>query len=138
VDEVDTHRPSFEFTEYAEQGYYKHLLRKGIEQALAITPPNPGSTLTTMIKVAIRSRRRKRAVRLFHRKEEKQLYLSTGTKRAVRLFHRKEEKQLYLSTGTDTPTTPPPSASYFLGEPCTASESASTSSEGPCLPACIE
>ena len=117
MDEVDTHRPSFEFTEYAEQGYYKHLLRKGIEQALAITPPNPGSTLTTMIKVAIRSRRRKRA---------------------VRLFHRKEEKQLYLSTGTDTPTTPPPSASYFLGEPCTTSESASTSSEGPCLPACIE
>jgi hypothetical protein len=40
--EIDIHRPSVEFTEYAEQGYYKHLdhpsrwrLRKGIEQALA-------------------------------------------------------------------------------------------------------
>jgi hypothetical protein len=40
--EIDIHRPSVEFTEYAEQGYYKHLdhrsrwrIRKGIEQALA-------------------------------------------------------------------------------------------------------
>jgi hypothetical protein len=39
--EIDIHRPSVEFTEYAELGYYKHLnqssrwrLRKGIEQAL--------------------------------------------------------------------------------------------------------
>jgi hypothetical protein len=39
---VNIHRPSIEFTDYAELGYYKHLdhasrwrLRKGIEQALA-------------------------------------------------------------------------------------------------------
>jgi hypothetical protein len=39
--EIDIHRPSIEFTEYAKLGYYKHLnhpsrwrLRKGIEQAL--------------------------------------------------------------------------------------------------------
>jgi hypothetical protein len=39
--EIDIHRPSIEFTDYAELGYYKHLdhpsrwrLRKGIEQAL--------------------------------------------------------------------------------------------------------
>ena len=39
---IDIHRPSFQFAEYAELGYYKHLdhpsrwrLRKGIEQALA-------------------------------------------------------------------------------------------------------
>jgi hypothetical protein len=39
--EIDIHRPSVEFTEYAELGYYKLLnqssrwrLRKGIEQAL--------------------------------------------------------------------------------------------------------
>jgi hypothetical protein len=39
--EVDIHRPSVKFTEYAELGYYKHLghparwrLRKGIEQAV--------------------------------------------------------------------------------------------------------
>jgi hypothetical protein len=39
--EIDIHRPSVEFTEYADLGYYKHLehrsrwrLRKGIEQAL--------------------------------------------------------------------------------------------------------
>jgi hypothetical protein len=39
---IDIHRPSVEFTEYAELGYYKHLdhpsrwrLRKGIEQALS-------------------------------------------------------------------------------------------------------
>jgi hypothetical protein len=40
--DIDVHRPSVEFTKYAQQGYYKHLdhpsrwrLRKGIEQALA-------------------------------------------------------------------------------------------------------
>jgi hypothetical protein len=39
---IDIHRPSVQFTEYADLGYYKHLehrsrwrLRKGIEQALA-------------------------------------------------------------------------------------------------------
>jgi hypothetical protein len=38
---IDIHRPSFEFTDYAEQGYYKHLdhpsrwrLRKAIEQGI--------------------------------------------------------------------------------------------------------
>jgi hypothetical protein len=40
--EIDIHRPSLEFTDYVELGYYKHVdhpsrwrLRKGIEQALA-------------------------------------------------------------------------------------------------------